>query len=271
MTTTTPGRPRTAGSGSLVREIGPFLALAFGLSWVPWAVAVALGGDIADPLVYALYGFGGFGPTLAAGVLALLGRGTGRRVEWAAAARWLPVALLVGAGPAVLAAAVAPLFGAAPVDPSALGDLAASVGGLLPMLGLFLITGPLAEEFGWRGHLQPRLRRALSPAATSAVVGAFWALWHVPLFLLIGTSQSAMGLFSPSALLFFAAMLPLSVGYWFVSERLRGGVPAAVVVHTAGNMSLTLLAVTRSVPGGLVFVAAAVVTAGVLLLVTRRT
>jgi hypothetical protein len=101
------------------------------------------------------------------------------------------------------------------------------------------------------------------------VVGSVWALWHVPLFLLVGTSQSAMGLFSPAALLFFASMLPLSVSYWFVSERLRGGVPAAVLVHTAGNLSLTLLAVAESVAGGLVFFATAVVIAGALLLVRR--
>jgi uncharacterized protein len=269
MTTTSPPHHRVDGRGSVVREVAPFLALAFGLSWVPWAVALAAGGDIAEPLVFALFGLGSFGPSLAAGVLALLGRGGERQARWGAAAGWLPGALLVGVVPAVVAAAVAPLFGAAPVDPGAAADLAASVGGLLPMLGLFLVTGPLAEEFGWRGHLQPRLRRALSPAATSAVVGVVWALWHVPLFLLVGTSQSAMGLFSPAALLFFASMLPLSVGYWFVTERLRGGVPAAVLVHTAGNMSLTLLAVEQSVVGGVAFLLAAVVIAGALLLVRR--
>ncbi|MCO1659476.1 CPBP family intramembrane glutamic endopeptidase [Pseudonocardia humida] len=267
--TTSTLRSSSEESGSLVREVGPFLGLAFGLSWVPWAVAVALGGDIAEPLVFALFGLGSFGPSLAAGVLALLGRGGERQARWGAAAGWVPAALLVGAFPAVVAAVVAPLVGAAPVDPSAIAGTVAGVGGLLPMLGLFLVTGPLAEEFGWRGHLQPRLRRRLSPAATSAVVGAVWALWHVPLFLLVGTSQAQMGLLSPAALLFFASMPPLSVGYWFVSERLRGGVPSAVLVHTAGNMSLTLLAVSGSLVGRAIFFAAAVVTAGALLALRR--
>jgi hypothetical protein len=45
----------------------------------------------------------------------------------------------------------------------------------------------------------------------------------------------AVGLFSWQALLFFLGWVPVSYTIWTVSERLRGGVAAAVVAHAAVN------------------------------------
>jgi uncharacterized protein len=73
-----------------------------------------------------------------------------------------------------------------------------------------------------------------------------------------------MGLFTPQALGFFVSMLPLSVCYWWVTERLRGGVPAAVLLHLVGNLTLTLLAV-QSLVGGLLFLGVATLLAALLL------
>jgi hypothetical protein len=60
-------------------------------------------------------------------------------------------------------------------------------------------------------------------------------MWHLPLFLLAGTSQFELGLVSWQGLLFFVTFVPVSYTIWTMSERLRGGVAAAVVVHAAGN------------------------------------
>jgi membrane protease YdiL (CAAX protease family) len=264
MTThTLPAQDGATRSGA--RAALPFVALAFTLSWGLWAVALALGGDVADPAVFALYAIGACGPSLATGILRLLGRSGGQRTRWAAVPAWLPVAVLLGAVPAVLAAVVPGLLGGAPFDLAVLGAAVAGVGGLLPFMAVQLVAGPLAEEFGWRGYLQPVLRRRFGPAGTAAVVGGVWAAWHVPLFLLAGTVQSQMGLFTLTALGFFMAMLPMSVGYWFVTERLRGGVPAAVLVHLTGNIALTFLFAAPSVVGGVTYLATLVVIAAVLL------
>ncbi|WP_232668702.1 CPBP family intramembrane glutamic endopeptidase [Pseudonocardia sp. TRM90224] len=258
-------RTRSESSGSWIRDLAPFFAVTFGISWGLWAVALALGGKIADPVVYWLYVIGACGPSLAALVLRVAGGRSARVVRWSAAPVWLPAALALGVAPAVITVVVAPMLGAPAFDPATVSTIVTSVGGVLPMLALFLIAGPLAEEFGWRGYAQPRLRRHLSPAGTSLVLGTIWGLWHIPLYLLVGTGQSAKGLFSVAALLFFGTAPVLSVGFWFVSERLRGGSPAAVLMHLTMNMGLALLAATGSVVGGLVYLAVSALIAAVLL------
>lgn len=284
MTTSARPRPATARSRhlspDLVRDapddaaqpvrggLTAFWALAFGLSWAPWGAAWLLGGDVTEMLVFALYAFGGFGPTLAAIVLAGTGRRSPRAARWGAAGRWFPAAVGLGAAPAVVAALVVPSLGGPTADLSAGAAAVVAAGGPLLFSLVSLCAGPLSEELGWRGYAQPRLRRRLSPLATSAVLGAVWAVWHLPLFALTGTWQSSLGLASVEAALFLLAMIPLSSAYWLVSERLRGGVPAAVVLHLVGNTALTFLAVTSPVAMA-VYVGVIVLTAVLVHLVTR--
>jgi membrane protease YdiL (CAAX protease family) len=208
-----------------------FFTGAFALSWLPWAAAFLAGGDLGQPLPYLLFVVGTFGPTAAAALLWLAGRRRPRgRNPFRTAHSWLLPALMFGAAPPVAAALV---DGA--VDLAAAGSRVATMGGPLLLIGFVLLAGPLAEEFGWRGYAQPRLRRTLAPVPTAVLLGFVWAAWHVPLFLISGTSQHAMGLVSWQAVLFFAAFLPLSYVIWAVSEWLHGGVAAAVAVHVAYN------------------------------------
>jgi membrane protease YdiL (CAAX protease family) len=54
------------------------------------------------------------------------------------------------------------------------------------------IKGPF-EELGWRGLALPLLQRRMAPIWAGLVVGAIWAFWHTPAFLLSGTVYSAWG------------------------------------------------------------------------------
>ena len=212
-------------------DLGLFFGATFGFSWLMWALALAAGGRIDQTTPYVLFVVGAFGPTLVAAALWLAGRRRPRgRRPFRHVHRWLPAALLLGAAPALTAALLTGSF-----DLQAAGQQVSVLGGPLAVVGFALFTGPLSEEFGWRGYAQPRLRRTLSPYATSLVLGLAWGLWHLPLFLLAGTSQSELGLFSWQALLFFVGWVPVSYTIWTVSERLRGGVAAAVVAHAAVN------------------------------------
>lgn len=241
----TPGPTGPAGPPALpIRRLVQFGVLCLVLSWVPWSVLGVLGVDVDGGLAALVFGLAACGPSLAALVMWLLTRRdhvgrprrSGTRVSWV----WPVVAVVLGAAPPVVAAVVLGLgdLGAIPVH---VASVAAGVGGPLGVIAYTLISGPLAEEFGWRGFLQPRLRTRYGRVRTAVVMAIVWGLWHVPLFFLSGTGQHAEDLFSLQGLLFFVILFPLCYTILFVTEHLRGGVWAAVLVHAAWNASDALL------------------------------
>jgi membrane protease YdiL (CAAX protease family) len=58
-------------------------------------------------------------------------------------------------------------------------------------LPLFIIGGGL-EEIGWRGYLQPKLEKVTNYLVSVLIVGVIWSIWHLPLWLISGTVQSAL-------------------------------------------------------------------------------
>jgi len=47
-------------------------------------------------------------------------------------------------------------------------------------------SGPLGEEFGWRGYALPRMLEHWPPILAGTALGLIWTLWHVPAFLFSG-------------------------------------------------------------------------------------
>lgn len=223
-----------------MREPGVRPLLAFGgvcllLSWVPWVVLAVLGADVDHGAAQLVFALAASGPSLAALVMWLAG-GRRRRPSGVRPGLWPVAAPLLGAAAPVLTALLLHSGDVALLGHHA-AVVVASVGGPLGALAYTLVSGPLSEEFGWRGYVQPRLRDRLGRAATVAVLGTAWGLWHVPLFFLAGTGQHAKGLLSLQGVLFFAALFPMTYLALFVSERLRGGVWAAILLHAAWNFT----------------------------------
>jgi membrane protease YdiL (CAAX protease family) len=242
MTSTTPRIAPSSGhrlSALTRRQLLLFAALCLVISLGFWTAVAISGGDVRESPTLWLFALGASGPSLAAlGAYLVLRRRDGERATTAAPWIWLPLAVVLGALPATLSALLLDGVDFAANAPA----VVAASGGALIFTVMYLIAGPLAEEFGWRGYLQPRIRQRYGILATALVVGIAWALWHVPLFFLTGTGQEAMGFGSLRSILFFVAFIPLSVTYLFVSERLRGRVWSAIVLHFAGNASLSLFA-----------------------------
>lgn len=224
-----------------------FMAIAFAVSWVAWAVAIALGGPATNPAALAPHLLGAFGPMVGALVIRIR---RGRRGEPVPehAVRFRPVHL-IGA-PLLLVLASATVLGAVSLAHvaggpglSAEGVLATvqGSGGLAVFLVNMIVAGPLAEEPGWRGTAYPRMRASMGRVQIGLVMGLIWAVWHLPLFFLNGTIQHQLGLMTPSGVLFAASSIPMTMLVCCAYER--AGVLAAIAVHFATNTTMVLLGV----------------------------
>ena len=160
-----------------------FFVLAFALSWWPW-ILYAFG---LSPTPIA-----SFGPFLAALVVLAITQGKSgiggllrRMVRWRVGIRWYAVALLLPVGIALAATALNVLLGAQ--APSA-----ADLGGWTGLFSIFAVrllipgTGGAWEEPGWRGFALPSLQAGRSALLASLILGAVWALWHLPLVVATG-------------------------------------------------------------------------------------
>ncbi|TCC42022.1 CPBP family intramembrane glutamic endopeptidase [Kribbella speibonae] len=218
------------------RRLVEFGVICFVLTWVPWGVLGVLGvnpDEGAGSLVFAL---AASGPSLAALVMWLRYRERRRVVRWSLV--WPVAAVVLGAVPPLVASAV---MGDLPALPDHAASVISGAGGVLGAAAYTFLAGPVAEEFGWRGYVQPRLRGYFGLLGTTVVLGAAWGVWHVPLYFLPGTGQHDDGLFTQQGLTFFLELFPLTLVMLFVSERLRGGVPAAILLHAAWNLTQELV------------------------------
>jgi proline iminopeptidase len=102
---------------------------------------------------------------------------------------------------------------------------------LLFLLALNLPLGPLGEELGWRGFLQPRLDDRFGPACGALILGAIWALWHLPLWA-ADSPQAEI----PYAL-FAAHVVCYSVLLSALVRRAQGSVWPAVLLHLLINVA----------------------------------
>ncbi|ELZ88309.1 CPBP family intramembrane glutamic endopeptidase [Haloferax sulfurifontis] len=216
-----------------------FVLLTFALTWLPWGIVAidlqAGRSSFVTPLIL----LGGFGPFLAAIIVAAVG---GDLRSWlknlvdvrAPLSVWIaavlvPVVLYVGA--LVLFVVFGGGFDRAGVLPAA----------AIPAVAFAtLIRGGL-EEPGWRGLALPVLQRRIGAFRASIVIGVVWALWHVPLFLMPGSSQAG----TPFAL-YAAAVIGISVITTWLYNAAGGRVLVAVVFHTLSN------AVSVTTAGGVI-------------------
>ena len=210
-----------------------FFALAFAWSWACWLLApvVKAQSPVASTTLSLV---GGFGPSLAAVVVVAHGSGMAglrrwltRCLRWRLSWRWAVLAFLF---PVVFmglaAAAHVALGGTLPPSP-AVGHVGLAA---LNFLLIFLVGGPLGEEFGWRGFALPALQARWGWRVASVLLGLLWAVWHLPLFYSVGTVQShlPMGWYALSA-------IASSVLFAWLFNRSQGSIVPVLVLHTAVN------------------------------------
>ena len=217
-----------------------YLVMTFGITWVAWwplAPLIPAGASVfTSPTFSALYITGGLGPTLAALIAVALTPREGSLhayavslTRWRVPLAWYLVAFLLPPIVAFTLDLLAAWFGAQPPAFPAFHDLSR-----VPLIFLTMILGGGLEELGWRGVAQPMLERRFNRITSAAIVGVFWALWHLPLFFIHGVPQ-------------YGADFPLFaadvVGNAFLLAWIYGGtgsILVCVLFHAANNTSATM-------------------------------
>lgn len=226
-------------------RVAPFILGTYGLSWVIWGglLLCSSTGVIRPDVPGRLYGWGGVAPSLIAMLLSFRAGGwsevrrlASRVLEWRVPVPWYAYAILLPVLIRLLAAVLHGATGGVTRLPS--------VEPLTVLLAFLIgLVVPLMEEYGWRGYLQPWLRRRWSAPMVGLAVGVAWWGWHIPLFWIEGTSLYRWGLITgvPLGLTSYAvSVIALSMLFTLMYEHTRGTLLLAFLLHTSVNVSAGL-------------------------------
>ena len=143
--------------------------------------------------------------------------------------------------------------------------LGPEIGVALPtsaLIGVFLLDSwmfLLSEEPAWRGFALPRLEQRMSRLVAAIVLGALWALWHIPLFFVDGSFQQSVPFLG-----FAISAIATSVTISGLFHRARGSVLIAAIFHAATDVTIAWTGVMTSGPAIFwIFVAAQTAVAAV--------
>ena len=155
---------------------------------------------------------------------------------------WYAVAL---AGPLVLTLAAIALHVVLGGRPPGPGSLVGALPAVLFVSVYMLLFVALGEEVGWRGYALPRLQARYHALVSSVILGALWALWHLPQFFNPATLYSDL----PFAL-FLAYLIPFAVLITWIFNSTGGSVLMAMLVHAVMNTSTQVWKVLPEYSGG---------------------
>ncbi|MFJ5766376.1 lysostaphin resistance A-like protein [Lysinibacillus sp. NPDC093210] len=172
------------------KEVGKFLFYTFSLSWILWGGLAILSQfnllKFGTPLSIIIFILGGIAPGISE---IWLKKKYSSKKEFKSFIRNIknprhPLAwYLFTIGLAFIACFLPTLWGGATKEqPLYLA---------LIYFPIMIIGGGL-EEIGWRGYLQPALQKRWSAFTSTLIVGGIWAIWHLPLWFVVGSNQMSM-------------------------------------------------------------------------------
>lgn len=240
-------------STKTVKEAYVFLGLTLVFSylifWGPLALfkipTISFVSDVKGPFwAITLFLVGGFVPSLLAifltwkkeglSGLRILGQ---RIIQFKLGWRWYGYTFLIviagTAGQLIINKLIGNTFNGFP--------FLAQLGNFLPLL----ILGPLSEEIGWRGYALGRLQTRWNALTSSLIVGLVWALWHLPLFMMVGTSQHELGL---PFIGFLVGFMANSILYTWLYNNTQQSIWSAILLHWLYTCAFQVMSiwVTRS-------------------------
>jgi uncharacterized protein len=116
----------------------------------------------------------------------------------------------------------------------------------LPVLLSSYMVNPIGEETGWTGFALPRLQQRFKPWLAAVILGAIWAIWHLPAFFV----PSEMGAFHPVNFIFFIlSSIFIRIVWTWIINNARGSGIAGILLHASSNaVSLALIPNLLPVP-----------------------
>lgn len=99
---------------------------------------------------------------------------------------------------------------------------------------IFMMVGIWGEEVGWRGFALPKLQEKYHPLLASLILGAIWAIWHLPLFFIEGSQQAHQGM-----TFFFLATLGYSILYSWVYNGSKESLFMIWLLHSMNNATVS--------------------------------
>jgi len=218
------------------RPLVLFFALAYGLAWLAWLPLVLSQSGIGVlgiklPLWTTLPG--SYAPLAAACVVQWASRRDLRIGRLLPSLSWALFALALGWLLIAFAFVILPSVW---LTGGALGtfDWPALVVYFHSTPRALLMAGPIGEEPGWRGFALSRLQARFGPLPGMLLLGALWAVWHAPLFLVPSWNGA-----SPS--IYFLLVTAFSFVMGFCFNLSKGSVVVAVLLHAVFNASSPVL------------------------------
>jgi membrane protease YdiL (CAAX protease family) len=117
---------------------------------------------------------------------------------------------------------------------SASGGVSLSPGFWGGLIIINLLSGPTGEEAGWRGFALPRLLKSYSPLKSGIILGAIWDFWHLPLWIIGGSTWQY-------CLAFSIGIISLSVLMTWIFCKTPNSLVPMTIIHFSYNASLTLI------------------------------
>ena len=227
-----------------------FFIAAVGISWLFWVPATFIEENILESSWVILLYLGGLGPAIAGIGLTYLAKDKKNQHEY-----WNRVLSFKRIGRiwylVILLAypIIAVLIAFAVSGQVQLSETFKELLGEPPQLLLFIlfifIFGPLPEELGWRGYGLDELQKRYNAVVASIILGSIWAIWHIPLFFMIGTYQNELGFGTLAFWQFsiFAVIFSIFVT-WVYNNNHRSTLSAAIF-HFSVNLTGNLLEISE--------------------------
>jgi len=100
----------------------------------------------------------------------------------------------------------------------------------------FMGAGPIGEEPGWRGYALPKMLKHTGDIPASLVLGSFWALWHLPLMVVVPEWRGGLDIlvFLPTYIVGVLSLAYVLTKIWRWS---RGSIILAIWFHGLVNFT----------------------------------